>query len=212
MERWTMFMHCLAIIIFSSCYHACNSFNGSCFANPVTLRYGDFFWAQLVIPHAVFLLIKLAPAWYKTQRIGLFSAGILIYFSLILWGDGLMIQLVIAAISLLVLIVYWITYVAIYGLFPEYQWFPLMTGIGALGIASTLYIFQTQVPSLRWALHSDWHRLAALGLACIIWCRKRVPWSHYAALDKPIIKEDDDSDFVLVSGDANIWDVFKKFK
>jgi hypothetical protein len=47
LERWTRFMHYASIIIFSSAYHACNSFPDHCVADPITLRYGDFLWAQL---------------------------------------------------------------------------------------------------------------------------------------------------------------------
>jgi hypothetical protein len=167
--RWTRFMVYNLIIVASSMYHTCLFSSSNCVFDAMTHRKFDFFFAQLVIPLSALWIIEFPPLYRKLERILIILFALGIWLTLVLIGESFYIQLVLAAISLSLILVYWLIYAYVMHKkdqewhFPEYNWRFLGIGLGYTAVASVLFATQLQNHKFYWAVHSCWHMIAAFG-------------------------------------------------
>lgn len=185
--RWTRFMVYLMIWLWSSLYHACNSFSGGCLLPAPLHRTMDFFFAQFIIIMKVLYLIDFGEENAKWERILLIASGCLLFVVQYAVGDSLYIQMGICCVCLLVLVGYWIWYAVRFqsGL-PPYDWSMLGLGVGFTCVACGLFATQSQYHGLYWAIHSCWHVNAAIGQALLLQARSPSKNYHLKSLDTRI--------------------------
>jgi hypothetical protein len=198
--RYTRFMVYLFIVVASSMYHACLGFGSACHLSPTFYRAVDFFFAQLVIPLTALYVIRFPPRYYWIERVIILAFAFVIVFIQTTLGDSLYIQMILSAVSLILIVVYWIAYnvyrihnpqlykgAFVWEIVPDiYIWDHFVLGIGLTLVASSLFSTQLQMPRYYWAIHSCWHATAAMGQYFVLFIHKAPPNTRYAPLDYAI--------------------------
>ena len=189
-HRWTRAVIYASIILFSSMYHACNSFEGACVFHANFHRQLDFFFAQFVIPATALYIIIFPKEIQFLERILLILFAIAIVLVQVTVGEVFAAQLVITAIAFGCMVVYWSVY-ALWAwaneeehYFPHYDWECFAWGLGLTGLSASLFATELQNHNLYWAVHSCWHSLAALGQYYLLCIRPAAP--RYANMDRMI--------------------------
>lgn len=175
-KRWTRFMINILIVVNSSMYHACAGFAGACAFDSIAHKHLDFFFAQLTIPLTALYIIDFPDTLLYLERILIIVFAFIIAITQIVWGESNYIQMILAAASLLMIIVYWIVYALTElaknpdgGLrLPPYDWAMFALGIACLALACNLYSTQLQYHATYWSTHSCWHSVAAMGTYFIL--------------------------------------------
>jgi hypothetical protein len=193
LHRWTRGMIFLCIIVFSSLYHTCNSFEGACLFDAELHRKLDFFFAQFVIPATALYIIIFPKKWQFLERILLILFAIVIVIVQVTAGEVFYAQLLITAVAFAFMAAYWIGY-CIWAhrtgqdhYFPPYEWECFTWGIALTGISASLYATELQNHTLYWAVHSCWHSLAAIGQYFILCIRPGA--DRYANMDRMIAEK-----------------------
>ncbi len=172
LREWDNVCVYVCIVIFSSMYHACNSFSNTCIWAASTHRWLDFFFAQLVIPLTALHIIIFPPNWRPLKRILTIAFAVLIALIQYSFGEGNMIQILICGLAFGMILVYWAIFamVASYNdaehhkpRLPPYRWDMFGLGIGLTILACSLYTTEMQYHLFYWAIHVVWHIDAALG-------------------------------------------------
>ena len=186
--RWTRGCIYIAIMVFSSMYHVCNSFEGMCVFDAHFHRQLDFFFAQFVIPATALYIIIFPRNCLFLERFLFIAFAIGIVLIQVTAGEVFTAQLVLVAAAFALILVYWIAYATWkWGSqkqrpsLPDYDWENFYWGIALTAIASSLFATESQNPSFRWAIHSLWHALAALGQHFLLQIRPPAP--RYANMD-----------------------------
>jgi hypothetical protein len=198
MRRWTRFMIYLLILISSSMYHTCAGFANACAFDSMTHRHMDFFFAQLIIPLTALYIIVFPPKWAFLERILIISFAFVIFITQVVWGESNFIQMILAAVSLVMILVYWIVYAVTEFAknpgagwhLPSYDWPMFVMGLGCTAVACNLYATQLQYHGTYWATHSCWHTLAAFGQYFILLILPRMEGAEYMSLDNEILSVD----------------------
>ncbi len=179
------------MVFASSFYHACNSYTGLCLFPPNIQRKVDFFFAQWLIPLTALYVIKFSPDWYFLERWLIFLFAVAIFTVEVFYNEPFVLQLIIAGISLLLIIGYWVCFAICKAQsgekprIPKYDWGYFALGIIATAVACTLFTVQNSWHLGYWMVHSEWHVLAGLGQFFILCIRDGA--SPYANLDKDIL-------------------------
>ncbi len=171
--HYTYMMFYVLIPITSSMYHTCYAFEGGyCPLGPTVHAFLDFLTAQIIIPLTALYLVRV-PSWaYGVKRVIIISSVFVIGVVQYVAGRELYVQMVIALASLLLIVGYWIVYNVLrtsrepgakWEIIPSiYRWTPFCYCICLTAIACALFVVQQQSHTLYWAIHSQWHTLAAL--------------------------------------------------
>ena len=182
--RWTRAAIYFLIVFASGSYHACRSYSSLCIF-PYQLHHDlDFFFAELIIPLSALYLIYFPVFYQWIERWFIIMFAILIFVLQVYTDGAIMVQLVIVAVSLLFVVVYWIGHYASYGRIPRYNWIMLSRGITVTILSIALFTVQGRYMPGYWLIHSVWHILGALSQDYII--RARPPASPFSAVDARI--------------------------
>lgn len=187
-HRFTRAMLFLGVLVFSSMYHTCNSFYGACVFNANFHRQLDYFFAQFTIPATALYIIIFPESIQFLERILLIIFAVMVVILQSQMGEVMLGQLILVASAFGFILIYWFIY-AIYQwaikekgpYFPNYDWDEFVWGIALTGVASSLFVIEAQGHNLRWATHSVWHALGAMGQFFIL--RIREPAPRYANMD-----------------------------
>lgn len=148
----------------------------------------DFFFAQWLIVLTALTFIDFPDEWEFVERIIIIGSGFVIFLTEIALEESNYIQIVLAVVSLLMIVIYWIIYaVQNDGQFPPYDWSMLVMGLGCTALACNLYVTQLQYHALYWATHSNWHVLAPFGQYFFLLMLPRKPDAEYKALDEELV-------------------------
>lgn len=116
----------------------------------------------------------------------------IVFFGLVLLvleltvGEGFIVQLVLALVSLVIISVYWIiTCIRKQGRLPGYDWNFVGLGLAVTCMACALFATQMQWHTSYWAVHSIWHVLGALGQFFLLYIRPPMP--KFAFADAPLL-------------------------
>lgn len=187
-HRWTRACIYLGIVIFSSMYHMCNSFEGHCVFDAHFHRQLDFFFAQFVIPATALYIIIFPHDWLFLERFLLIGFAVGIVLIQVTAGEVFSAQLALVAAAFALMLLYWIGYaVWLWAVkkqkpdMPPYDWEYFFWGIALTAVASSLFATESQNHNFRWAIHSCWHALAAMGQYFILMIRPPAP--RYANMD-----------------------------
>lgn len=201
-HRWTRAMIYASIIVFSSMYHACNSYRDRCVFDANFHRQLDFFFAQFVIPATALYIICFPHGWEFLERILLILFVVAIVLVQATMGEVFVAQLGITAVAFGFIVLYWVGYAIWkwmnkkklgvsdndgdnkYRYLPDYHWEPFAWGIALTGVASALFATELQNHNLYWAVHACWHSLAAMGQYFILQIKQAAP--RYANMDAVI--------------------------
>lgn len=190
-HRYTRAMLYIGVIVFSSMYHTCSSFYGACAFNANFHRQLDYFFAQFTIPATALYIIIFPQEILFLERVLLIIYAVLVVILQSQLGEVLLGQLILVASSFGFIILYWGVY-ALYQwshtkngpYFPDYDWNQFVWGIGLTAVASSLFVVEAEGPDARWASHSIWHIVGALGQFFILRIREDAP--RYANMDSLI--------------------------
>lgn len=155
----------LGILLMSSMYHSCNSFNGTCVFGAYTHRMLDFFFAQWLIVATGLLLVYFPYDYLYIDSLLIGASGIVIGLIQLQVGESFALQASIAAVTFAFIIIYWISYAASQKafVFPPYDWENVYWGLACFGVACTLFVTEMQDYTMYWAVHPPWHILASFG-------------------------------------------------
>jgi hypothetical protein len=203
LRRYTRSVLYFLMIFASSFHHAC--IGGINCVLPATLsRKMDFFFAQLLIVVTALYLIQFPLRIAELERYIIWGFMVALFLVEYFFNEPLYMQLIVVAISVLLLVIYWVMY-ACYAkklfeelsedpyeevtpcagcAFPTYDWLNLSLGIALSAMASTLFATQEHWPGGYNYVHAVWHSLAALGQYFILASRDAAPIN--AALDAQI--------------------------
>jgi hypothetical protein len=193
LRHWTRACLFFLMIFASSFYHACNSFPGNCYLDANIHRKLDFFFAQWLIPVTALYIIKFKGAWCFLERVLIIATGLILFIVEAVSNEPFMIQVLLAGLSFLAIIVYWIGF-AIYtkkfegkARIPTYDWEAMVYGVGCTALACVLFATQRMWHQGYPWVHSIWHILAALGQYWILMTRPE-KGPIYPVLDKKIFR------------------------
>lgn len=163
----------IGILLFSSMYHSCNSFNGTCVFAAYAHRLGDFFFAQWLIVATGLLFIYFPYEYLYIDAWLIGASGIVIGIIQFLTGESFILQVSIAAATFAFILVYWISYASYKKklTFPPYNWKKIYWGLACFGVACSLFVTELEDYSFYWAIHPPWHVLAAFGYTWLIEAR-----------------------------------------
>jgi hypothetical protein len=188
--RWTRGTIMLCVMVFSSMYHTCNSFEGGCVFDANYHRQLDYFFAQFTIPVVAIYLIYFPKGWLWLERIFLIAFAITIAILQHQIGEVLQNQLIICACAFGFILVYWVLFMgwnwkktSTFDL-PPYDWEELGPAIMFLSLASSLFVIEAQSHGIRWSIHSVWHALGAMANYYV--ARIRPAADRYANMDQLI--------------------------
>lgn len=189
--RFTRAMICLGIFVFSSMYHTCSSFYGACIFNYSTHRHFDYFFAQFIIPATALYIIIFPKCIQFLEHILIILFTVMVVIIQNEMGASFLGQKILVGSAFGLILFYWACY-AFYQwavkkegpYFPHYDWDAFVWGIALTGVASSLFVIEAEGHHLRWATHSVWHALGALGQFFI--ARIREPADRYANMDSMI--------------------------
>lgn len=193
------------MVFASSFYHACNSYLGLCLFPPNVQRKVDFFFAQWLIPLTALYVIKFSPEWYFLERWLIFLFGLAIFVVEVFYSEPFALQLIIAGISLLLIVGYWICFAIAKAdagekpRIPTYDWGYFAMGIALTALACVLFTVQNSWHLGYPYVHSIWHITASQGQYFILCIRDGA--DAYANLDKDIVFMD--KFFGIGVGDTN---------
>jgi len=196
--RYTRMCIFVLIIVASSMYHSCYAFGHTCHLDPLHYQHLDFFFAQLVIPLTALYVVRFDDRWAWLQRVAIVAFAFVIVMVQLTVGHSLIVQMVIAAVSLVVILGYWMGYNVVRGhtwstweLIPNiYHWDSLGQAVCLTGIACALFVTQMQAHTLYWAVHSVWHVSAALAQYHLLYIHKEPdnPGARgYSLMDRPLL-------------------------
>lgn len=188
---WTRFCIYILILVSSSIYHTCNSFHGACAGLPPHVpRAMDFFFAQLVIPLTALYVIEFPrkSLWWM-ERVLIVGVAFAIFLVEQYWESSLTVQIVLSGLSLAAILLYWLVFAIATGRLPKYHWDHFGLAIGLAALSTTLFVVEMSNPPFYWAIHSEWHVLAALSQYFLLLAWPMAPEtqvsSRYIALDAP---------------------------
>ena len=192
LHKWTRAVVYFIMIFASSFYHSCKSFPGTCVFPPIIGRKMDFFFAQeLIILTALYLIIF--PARYAfIERWLIWGSMVALFVVEVFTNEPFAVQLIIAGVSFIAIVGYWIAYARFEYLttgrakLPDYDWTALTMGIALTALACTLFATQKNWHNGYDWVHAVWHASAALGQYFILCCRDS--GNRMAALDKKVEK------------------------
>lgn len=164
------------IVINSSIYHTCNSFEGACFLSASTHRKYDFFFAMMQIPLTALYFVYFPEEETHLERflIFLFALGVSYVQNLV--EDSLYVQLVLTGLALAIMIIYWIIYASQNkGKFPPYNWEAFSNGVVLTAVSCVLYASEMINHDMYWAIHSVWHIDAANAQYWLLDIREAAP-------------------------------------
>jgi len=190
-HRYTRAMLFIGVIVFSSMYHTCSSFYGACAFNAEFHRQLDYFFAQFTIPATALYIIIFPKEILFLERILLIIYAVLVVILQSQLGEVLLGQVILVASSFGFILLYWIVF-ALYQwiktkdgpYFPKYDWEQFVWGLGLTAVASSLFVVEAEGPDARWATHSVWHVVGALGQFFILRIREKA--DRYANMDSLI--------------------------
>lgn len=183
LRRYTRGVLYLLTGICSSMYHACNTYQNACLFPAQIHRGMDFFFAQLLIPLTALYIVYFPLEYEWIERVLTITFAFAIFVILITAGDVIYIQIILVAISLCIILGYWLVYACIYrGEFPKYRWSAFGMAIGLTTVSCALFATEMQVHVMYWAIHSLWHVDAALAQFFLLIMRPAAP--KFATLDK----------------------------
>jgi len=163
----------LGVLVWSSSYHACDSWTDAClFSNYQLLHDLDFWFAQMVVSLSLIHLIYWVsphPDIAKPVGIPFLQTAFIFFFGLInalviaLTNSSTGGQVLTTGAAVLTVAIYWFVYVCVYKHFPKYNWGDFLVGISFTGSSLLLFNLQNQVPEMYWIIHSLWHALGLCG-------------------------------------------------
>ena len=168
---FTRFMFDVVVPFTSGGYHACRTSGTRCIfgISYPTFHAADFVVAQMAIPlTALYFIYWKSYAWL--QHILILTFLLVMIFMVVQGGDTFTAQALITAVSVGIVVIYWIGYALTSywdtgkSAFPRYDWGALVAGIVFMGIAIGLFQMQNRVSTrYYWDIHSAWHFCAAIG-------------------------------------------------
>lgn len=126
------------------------------------------------------------------ERWLIFLFGLAIFVVEVFYSEPFALQLIIAGISLLLIVGYWICFAIAKAdagekpRIPTYDWGYFAMGIAMTGLACVLFTVQNSAHLLYPYVHSTWHALSGVGGQYFILCI-RDGADAYANLDKDIV-------------------------
>lgn len=184
MYRWTRAPIYFLIVFASGSYHTCRSYSSLCIFPSQIHHNLDFFFAELIIPLSALYLIYFPVFYQWIERWFIILFAILIFVLQIYTDGAIMVQLVIVAVSFVLVSSYWIWYYSVNGRLPRYNWIMLSRGITVTILSVALFTVQGRYMQGYWAIHSIWHILGALGQDYVL--RAKPAASPFAAVDRRI--------------------------
>lgn len=161
------------VLIFSSSYHSCDSFDGWCLlGNYSALHDSDFWFAQMVVTISVLHLIHwVSPDPYIAVAVGvpflqtafIFFFGVVNALVIYLTGTSTLGQMITVGLAVITLSAYLIGYYTVHSKCPKYNYGDMLIGLAFTGSSILLFNFQNMVPEMYNYIHSGWHALGLCG-------------------------------------------------
>lgn len=190
LHRFTRAAIFFLMIFASGLYHLCKAYSSTCVFDAQVHRKLDFFFAQLIIPVTALYFIYFPPKWRRLERWLIILFAVVLFVLEVLFDEAFFIQMILAIVGFFIIVFYWIGFAidrfATEGKarLPHYDWNMVVLGIVFTFMAVSLFATQKGWPQGYWAIHSDWHILAALGQYFILLIRPAAP--AWAAVDARI--------------------------
>lgn len=192
LHKWTRSVLYFIMIFASSFYHVCKSSPPNCVFPAPIARKMDFFFAQTLIVVTALYLIYFPARFAFIERWAILLAMFALFVTEVFLNEPFSVQLIVAAVSLAVVIIYWCLYarfeyiVTGHARIPYYDWSSLCMGIALTALACTLFATQSNWFGGYPYVHSIWHVAAALGQFFVL--NSRGAGNRLAALDKSVEK------------------------
>lgn len=192
LHRWTRAILYFLMIFASSFYHSCKSAPSTCVFPAPIARKMDFFFAQTLIIVTALYLIYFPARYAFIERWAILLGMFALFVTEVFLNEPFSVQIIVAAISLAVVIIYWCFYarfeylVTGHAKIPPYDWDPLVMGIALTALACTLFATQAGWSDGYPWVHSIWHVSAALGQFFVL--ASRDAGDRMASLDKRVEK------------------------
>lgn len=152
----------LGVVIFSSLYHTCDDYVGTCIIGSfITQSSFDFFFAIFTIPMSSLVWID----WGKylgLKYLILFTYATVIAVMQAIGIYSNVVLAIIAASSFIILGIYWIICFR-KNCFPKYDWFYSLAGSGFTYMGVAFFLFQDNSWQTYDPFHGTWHITSAIG-------------------------------------------------